>query len=320
MGAENRITKVAIVGAGGRCGRYVTEALLENGKHTVTAITRTDSTSGFPDGVTVTKVDFADPLTLTASLKGQDALVMTLSLSSPLETEAQLIRAAADAGVPWVLPNDWSPDTDDEALVKDISVLQPRAEARKLISRLGKSSYISVSTSFWYEWSLSIPEAFGIDIKNRSVTYFDRGETRISTSTWPQVGRTVAALLSLPVESGMFSSEVSLGKFRNKVVHVNSFTLSQKDMFESVLRVTGTDTKEWTVKHEHSKDRYDEGLKADSVVKLLYSRVFYPDGSGDVENSKGTINGLLGLPTEDVDDATRRAMERLDSPVVSPPV
>ena len=58
---------------------------------------------------------------------------------------------------------------------------------RKAIADLGKSSYIAVSTGFWYEWSLAVPAAFGIDFAKRTVTLFDEGETKISTSTMPQV-------------------------------------------------------------------------------------------------------------------------------------
>lgn len=58
---------------------------------------------------------------------------------------------------------------------------------RKAIEDLGESSYIAVSTGFWYEWSLAIPPAFGFDIPNRAITFFDEGETKISISTWPQV-------------------------------------------------------------------------------------------------------------------------------------
>ena len=58
---------------------------------------------------------------------------------------------------------------------------------RKAIADLGKSSYIAVSTGFWYEWSLAIPAGFGIDFANHTVTLFDEGETKISTSTLAQV-------------------------------------------------------------------------------------------------------------------------------------
>lgn len=58
---------------------------------------------------------------------------------------------------------------------------------RKVIADLGKSFYIAVSTGFWYEWSLAIPAGFRINFANRAVTLFHEGETKISTSTLPQV-------------------------------------------------------------------------------------------------------------------------------------
>ena len=58
---------------------------------------------------------------------------------------------------------------------------------RKGIANLCKSSYIAVSTGFWYEWGLAMPAAFGIDFAKRAVTLWDEGETKISTSTLPQV-------------------------------------------------------------------------------------------------------------------------------------
>ena len=59
---------------------------------------------------------------------------------------------------------------------------------REFIEKLERGSWIAVSCGFWYEWSLAIPVAYGFDFENRAVTLFDDGETRINTSTWPQVG------------------------------------------------------------------------------------------------------------------------------------
>ncbi len=38
---------------------------------------------------------------------------------------------------------------------------------------------------------------------------------------------------------------------------------------------------------------------------MIYTRIFYPDGAGNIEG-KGTVNKALGLPEEDLDDATTR--------------
>lgn len=105
----------------------MTEALLKTGKHTVTAVTRDDSQAKLPDGVIVKKIDYNNPATLVEALKGQDALVITLS-GHALDAEAKLVTAAAEAGVSWILPNEWSPDSANEVLVKDVFIFQGKGE------------------------------------------------------------------------------------------------------------------------------------------------------------------------------------------------
>lgn len=104
----------------------MTEALLKTGRHQVTAITRIDSESKFSDGVAVKRVDYSKCATLVEALRGHDALVITLSGHTPKGTEALLVEAAGEAGVPWILPNEWSPDTANEALVKDVFVFESK--------------------------------------------------------------------------------------------------------------------------------------------------------------------------------------------------
>lgn len=106
----------------------MTEALLKTGKHTITAITRVDSQNKLLEGVISKKVDYNKPETLVEALRGQDALVITLSAQIPKETEMQLINAAGEAGVGWILPNEWSPDTANEAMVKDVFPFQSKGE------------------------------------------------------------------------------------------------------------------------------------------------------------------------------------------------
>jgi hypothetical protein len=104
----------------------MTEALLKTEKHTITAITRIDSQAQLPDGVIVKRVDYNKPETLVEALRGQDALVITLSGHTPKDSQIKLISAAGEAGVSWILPNEWSPDTANEALVRDVFVFQSK--------------------------------------------------------------------------------------------------------------------------------------------------------------------------------------------------
>jgi hypothetical protein len=81
--------------------------------------------------------------------------------------------------------------------------------------------------------------------------------------------------------------------------------------------VTGTKADDWTITKEPAKERYSAGLKEiqegkpTGFPKMLFSRVFYSDGSGDFEHNKGTLNNLLGLPKEDMDEATKVAIGRV---------
>lgn len=121
--------------------------LLKAGNHKITAITRQDSKSTFPEGINVARVNYDDEASLVQALKGQDALVITLSAMAPHDLQARLVKAAAEANVPWILPNEWSPDGANEALQKDLAMLfKPKTEIRELIEKLGKSSWIAVNT------------------------------------------------------------------------------------------------------------------------------------------------------------------------------
>lgn len=320
---SNHISKVAIVGAGGNSGKHMTQALLNTGKHTVTAISRHDSDSSkdFPKEVNVKKVDYDKPDTIVDALRGQEALIITLSGRSPYTAiEESLVRAAAAAEVPWILPNEWSPDSAHEGILKDVSIFGAKVKTRKLIEELGKSSYISVSTGFWYEWMLPGPLAFGFDFADRKVTFFDDGTTPVSFSTWPQVGRAVAAILSLPVKAEGANKDACLEAIRNKVVYVSSFTVSQKDMLESVQRVTKTKPEDWTISKEPSQQRFDEGEAQfkngdfHGMIKMMSTRIFFKDGCGDFEHNKGTLNAMLGLPKEGIDEYTAIAIERSKHP------
>ncbi|KAK6825033.1 hypothetical protein PG987_012527 [Apiospora arundinis] len=311
MSDAKYIKKVAIVGATGTIGKYIVEALVQKGKHEVTAITRKDSTNVMPAGVTTAAVDYADPSTIVAALRGQEALIITLP-SRGLDqqaTQLQLVEAAAEAGVPYILPNEWTVDMADEKLADDVFFSGER-EIRRRIEELGVSSWMAVITSFWYEFSLGFsPLCFGLDWAGRTVTFYSEGTQRINTITMPQNGRAVAHLLSLPIKSS--GEAPSLEAYKNKFIYVSSFLVSQKDMFESVLRVTDTKEEDWTFRHEDAVERYQEGIKtmqsgdSKGYIKALYARVFFPDGSGNFEARRGLDNEALELPREDLDEWTQ---------------
>ncbi|KAH6636179.1 hypothetical protein F5144DRAFT_485880 [Chaetomium tenue] len=321
-GFTNRIERVAIVGAGGQLGQHFTTALLHTGRHTITALTRRGSKNTLPAGVLAAPVDYADEATLVAALRGQQFLIITLSVMAPPDTHAALVRAAGKAGVPYVMPNGYGADFENGALMRDDRLGGGAVKGWcGEIEKVG-AAWVAVVCGFWYEYSLVLgPVCLGLDHAAKRATLYDDGETRVNLTTFEQCARAVAALLSLkelPEDEGDEAPTVS--RWRNKPLYVASFRVSQREMLESWKRVTG---EEWTVQSEASEERYRKGVEmmqgsADPMMARMgaalatFARIFYPDGSGDYESSRGLANGLLGLPKEDLDERTRVAKKMLD--------
>lgn len=230
------------------------------------------------------------------------------------DTHSKLVQAAAKAGVPYVMPNGYAGDIENIKLGED-TLLGPVAKAnRDEIEKLGMQ-WITVCCGFWYDYSLAGGEArFGFDFDKRSLTIYDDGNTKNSTSTLSQVGRAVAKVLSLKeLPDDENDKSLTLSGFFNKGVYLKSFVVSQNAMFESVKRVTGMSDADWTITHESTKKRYEDGVaqvKQGNMAgfsKLLYARAFYPEEPNDL--SAKAQNELLGLPDENLDEATKAGID-----------
>ncbi|GLB07630.1 hypothetical protein AtubIFM57258_002978 [Aspergillus tubingensis] len=313
-GFKNAIERVAIVGAGGTVGFHMATELLKTGKHTVTALTRADSTNKLPEGVQIAHINYNDEASIVSALKGQQFLIITMSPTAPPDTHSKIVQAAAKAGIPYVMPNGYGGDIDKVKLGEE-TFLGPVYKAnRDQVVQLGMQ-WISVCCGFWYDYSLAGGEVrFGFDFDKRAVTFYDDGTTKNTTSTLAQIGRAVAKVLSLKeLPEDESDQNLTFSSFLNKQFYIKSFVVNQKDMFESVKRVTGTTDADWTVTHESTKKRYDEGLALVKVgnmagfAKLLYARGFYPEDPND--HLDKVQNELLGLPEESLDDATKDAID-----------
>ncbi|CAG7937612.1 unnamed protein product [Penicillium salamii] len=306
----NAIRNVAIVGATGQIGKVFTEHLLGSGNQVVTALTRAGSETTLPDGVKNAPVDYNDEATLIAALKGQDFLIITLALSAPPDTHSKLVRAAANAGVPYIMPNAYGTDFyGNPKLLDDISALRYILANVKEIEQVG-ASWIGLTPNFWYEYSLGVgPFTYGFDFPNSAVTFYDEGTTKINTTTWPQCGRALAALVNLKrLPEDENDDSVTLAQFCNKPVYISSFKVTQREMLDSINKLMDRTDNDWKISHQPAAERYKEGLeelaKGDGTgfLKALYASVFDPAG-----NVFETHNDALGLPKEDLDEATLAA-------------
>lgn len=304
-------------------GQHIVSQLLHTGKHSLTAITRPESTASIAAGVRTVRVDYTsdDDTALVAALDGQQALLITMSVIAPRDTVVKLIRAAAKAKVQFILPNWYGHDPANDKLCEESLLAQSRDAACNEIKKLGVSSYFQLASGFWYEWSLAGgPDRYGFDFKKHSLVFFDGGETPMNTTTWPQSGRAIAKLLSLKIApDNAEDKSATISQFRNSPVYVSSWRITQRDMFESVKRVTGTTDADWTVSHETSEERWKGSMEEikkgnfSAFTKMLYSRAWFPNGDADHESSRGLHNDDLGLPVEDLDEWTTEAVRMAEN-------
>ena len=180
-------------------------------------------------------------------------------------------------------------------------------------------SWIVMSCQHWYEYSLTAGEPwYGFDYKAKKVTFYDDGKLPIVNSTWLQCGRAAAALVSLKeLPEDEQDDSITLSHWRNKPLYISSFKVSQRDMLDSVERVTGTTDKDWTISYEPARERYERGKKAlaandfSGFVTAMYARGSFSTSDTDVGDKLD--NERLGLPKEDFDEATKRAVEMWES-------
>jgi hypothetical protein len=287
-------------------------------------LTRQGSKNELPPGVKAVPVDYNDESSVIAALKGQQFLVITLSSFAPPDTHSKIVQAAAEAGVSRIMPNIFSTDNSNEALTSD-NPLSPDIKGITADIEASGLSYTYLICSLWYEFSLAMgPLWFGFDFANKKLTLYDDGTTKVNLTTWEQCGRAVAELLSLKeLPEDANDTSLTVDSWRNKLLVISSFLVSQLDMFESWKRITGDKDSDWIIKKVPSKERYQQGIEAMKTVQDLMSgrmgaamasfvRIFYPNGGGDYESTRGLDNDKLDLPKEDFDERTAVAKQMVD--------
>lgn len=303
----------------GQIGKWVIEALQKTGKHNITALTREGSKNVIPSGVHAVTIDYANPATIVSALEDQDCLLVSLP-AGQYEMHDTLSKAAADAKVKWIIPNQWGSDVNEE-VGKDVFIGPTTRNLRAYIEEVGLS-WTAVGCGFWYEFSLGGGVTrYGFDIPKRELLYFDNGEQKLNTSTFPQVGRAAANLLSLKIlPDDENDKSPCLEQFRNRCARISSFAVDQREMFASLQRVTGTKESDWSISSKPVKEIYQEGVKKlqggdrEGFSQLLYSRMFFPDDQPGFMETHGPLdNEALGLPKEDLDDFTKKAVEIANS-------
>lgn len=108
------LTKVLLIGAGGRLGPSILSIFDADPRFTLSILARQSSTSNFPSHIKVHRVSDDYPEAgLLEALKGQDAVVSTMATTN-LHQQRGIIDAAIKAGVKRFVPSEFGSDTVNE--------------------------------------------------------------------------------------------------------------------------------------------------------------------------------------------------------------
>ncbi|EIN11596.1 NAD(P)-binding protein [Punctularia strigosozonata HHB-11173 SS5] len=246
--AEEMISTVAVAGATGNIGIPIVEQLLA-ANFSVVVLSRSDNPSNLPAGVTVRKVDYDSVPSLTAALRGVDAVVSAVS-DAALAGQTKLIDAAVAAGVRRFLPSEFGNDVQHPA-VRALPLYAPKIAVEAHLKKASAESgltYTLVSTGPFLDWGLQSGFLLG-PLKERQAEIFDGGKKLFSATNVATIGRGVVAVLR------------HLEQTKNRTVYFHEAAVSQAKLLRIAKELTPGE--EWTVTERKVSD-----LKAEADAKM----------------------------------------------------
>ncbi|KAI8151442.1 hypothetical protein K4K54_000213 [Colletotrichum sp. SAR 10_86] len=279
---------VALLGKGFLGSAILKE--LANAGLTVTVLGRSESAKeGLPSGVKFATVDYSSVDDLAAALRGQDAVVSTVSKGGLL-TQNTVIDASIKAGVKRYIPSDWGTFTTDPKAQRElVPVLGPMLDVQKQLAekaRTGEIEHTIFSVGAFLDFLTTVPVAF--DYANKTVELWDGGRHRLSTTSVSSIGKAVAGALKNP------------GATKNRNIKVHELVVTQRQLYELAKKYSppGTEWKEIELEGEPAFAEALNGVKEDpynegKIMGAIKAGVL----SGRYESAYEQVdNELVGVP------------------------
>lgn len=202
------------------------------------------STSDAPSGAKVVQVDYSSVESLSAALKGHDAVVSTAN-GAATPSLFKLIDAAIIAGVKRFIPNEFSSISSDPK-ARDIPVYQlfiQNQDYLKEKAQAGKIEYTIFATGPFLEYTFGSP--LFLDYHNRSIDVYGDGNIPISTTSIAGIGKAIAGVLKRSDET------------KNRFIYVHEAVVTQNRLLALAKKIS-PEGAAWT---ENKVDQ-EEALRA----------------------------------------------------------
>ena len=293
------IKNVAVAGASGSLGEPLVKELLKDG-FSVTALTRPDSTSAFPEQVKVAKVDYDNVESLTSALKGQDALVSTVATAA-VKLQENLVDAAIAAGIKRLIPSEFGCDMSNPR-ARALPAYAQKVKIEEYVQKKcqgTRTSYTFIFNNAFLDFGLD--RGFMLDLKGKKIDLYDGGNNPFTVTPMPFVGAGIVGVLKHPDETA------------NKNVRLHGHRVTQRQCLEMAQKFTGKDG--WQVKEVSAEDLQQESyanLKKDPsnvygwVLGFLKAAAFTEGFGGDYsQNNDNATLGIKEMSEKEVEDYFR---------------
>lgn len=270
-------------------------ALLKTERFNITVLKRPSSAATFPASVKVVTADVTSVESVTAALKGQDALVSTVGRDG-VPSGSVFVEAAVAAGIKRFIPSDFGPDFTNP-LVAAMPLFQPKLAVLKLLREAAAAdpgfSWTSISTNPFLEHGLRMN--FLLAWKDGQPKFYDGGDAVFSVTSLPSAAQAVVGILSHPEET------------KNRIVYVKDIDITQKRLLE--LAKTAAPTKMWQEPMEVStaalEKASNESIAAGQINPQVYLAYLIRVAFGPAEYGgrfQKVDNELLGIKEWTEDD------------------
>ncbi|KAI7766989.1 hypothetical protein LZL87_013327 [Fusarium oxysporum] len=292
------LTKVAVLGASGNLGPPVVKALLDAG-FKVTTITRQESKATFPADVVVKRVDLSSKESLVEAVKGQDAIVSTVS-GEAIASQKLFIDAAITAQVKRFIPSEFGVNTREARGTKFGQFVAPKIADVDYLIELSKRytwfSWTGIATGAFFDWGLR-NGFFGFDLKNKTCQIYDSGNEPFSGTNLAFIGKCVTAALAKPEATA------------NKFLTIASFTVSQNEVKKVIEEEIGSELTTANVKTSDLEKIGQEKLANNdpSAFVEYLSQYVFADGAGQAVTENAAVT-VLGLQEESLRETVRAAI------------
>lgn len=231
------IQKVTLIGANGRLGPSILDALLNTSDFEVSVLTRASSKSTYPSNVKVLKTEDDLPFDqLAEALRGQDALVIAFA-GTQKDNSIKLANAAFEAGLKHIIPADFgSCDSSDPQSLDLVPLYINKKDVRDHLIELTKKTrqdgttiaWTSLITGHFFDYGLK-SGLLSINLDKKSSTIFDNGTYPFGATNLRDIGFCTARILQ----------DANHPRLKNQIVYVQSLQTTQNDLVAVVEDVVG---------------------------------------------------------------------------------